>query len=163
MFLHEAVFIRYQVKQFKNSNFFPLIANININAMIYNSSCRLPNSGYIGLKKGGERGRKYNHTCCFSSRLFFCFCSYQAQAFLITSGMTVRWRVCLLLYLFPVGFKTSRALQALTRNTKAAKQLVLRSNTPELQTGNHVLGQVQYKDCFRVPHLTIQEWHQSVI
>lgn len=34
---------------------------------------------------------------------------------------------------------------------KAAKQLALHSNTPELQMGNHVLGQVQYQDCFRVP------------
>lgn len=65
--------------------------------------------------------------------------------------MIVRQRVCLLLYLFPVGFKTSRALQALTRNTKEAKQLVLHRNTSELQMENHVLGQVQYQDCFRVP------------
>lgn len=34
MFLHGGVFICCQVKQFKNSNFFPLIASININAMI---------------------------------------------------------------------------------------------------------------------------------
>jgi len=56
--------------------------------------------------------------------------------------MAARQRVCLLLYLFPVGFKTSRTLQVLTENAKAAEQLVLHSNAPELQMGNHVLGQV---------------------
>lgn len=44
---------------------------------------------------------------------FVCFCSYQAQAFPITSGTTARQRVCSFIF-FPVGFKTSRTLQALT-------------------------------------------------
>lgn len=84
------------------------------------------------------------HVLLFKQFLLF-FCRYQEQAFLITSTWQWDREDCLLLHLFPVAFKTSWALQALTRNTKAAEQVVLHSNTPELQTGNYVLGQVWYQ------------------
>lgn len=103
------------------------------------------------IKKSEVRGEKNVTTCVAfqAGPAFVWFCSYQARVFPITSGMTVRQRGgLLLLSFFPVGFRTSRALQALTypRITKAAKQLVLHSNAPELQRGNHVPGQVQYQD-----------------